>query len=91
MQVRYFFYVLVAGAVSSVLGGAFGWLIGQISPEFVRNLCDATHDADFNTAGYAVALGMVSGLLIGVGVMSFSLFLSAALQIAGASRTKRSE
>jgi len=84
-EIRYFFYVLAARAASSVIGGAFGWLIGRVSPEFVRILFDADKSADMTRL--AIAVGLINGLLIGVGVMLVTIFLVTMLKVVGVKKT----
>jgi hypothetical protein len=86
---RYFFYILGAALLSSLVGGVFAALVALISPEFVMGLF-VLSDSD-SVARYAAAVGMIWGIFIGAGVMAFCLGLVTLVQIAKVFTKPKSE
>jgi vacuolar-type H+-ATPase subunit I/STV1 len=78
---REFAAIIVAGIGSSMLGGAFGGLVGWLSPELINTLAQPQLVTDH--VRFAVATGLVAGLFIGAAAMGFGLLV-------GALRTRRS-
>jgi membrane protein YqaA with SNARE-associated domain len=74
-KMREFWHITVAAIGSSLLGGAFGTLIGWPSPEFINVLAQPNQVQD--PLRFAAATGLVSGLLLGAAVMGFGLLLAA--------------
>jgi len=72
---RGFLLILFAGLGCAVLGGALGWLLGAISPEFVALVAQPHGVAE--PARLGAALGTVSGLLLGFAAMVVGLLLGA--------------
>jgi hypothetical protein len=77
---RYFFYVLGAAILSSIVGGAFAAVVALISPEFVKGLFSPAAGASLPR--YAAAVGAIWGIFIGAGVMGFCLGLVTLVQVA---------
>ena len=77
---RYFFYVLGAAILSSVVGGAFAAVVALISPDFVKGLFSPAAGASLTR--YAAAVGAIWGVFIGAGVMGFCLGLVTLVQVA---------
>lgn len=77
---RYFFYILGAAILASIVGGAFAAIIAMISPEFVKGLFSVQEGA--SPSRYATAVGAIWGVFIGAGVMGFCLGLVTLVQIA---------
>ena len=84
---RYFFYVLGAAILSSVVGGVFASLVALISPEFVKSLFSPP--AGSSLPRYAAAVGAIWGVFIGSGVMGFCIGLVTLVQIAGVLTKKK--
>ncbi|MCW5558529.1 MAG: hypothetical protein KIT22_11950 [Verrucomicrobiae bacterium] len=70
---RYFLYILFAALLSAAVGGCFAFLIGHLSPEFVKNLFSPPDGTSLPR--YAAAVGAIWGVFIGAAVMGFSLGL----------------
>jgi hypothetical protein len=68
---RIFLLIVLAGLVCAALGGGFGWLIGSLSPEFLALLAEPYPVDEPQRLG--AALGLVSGLLLGVVLMAFGV------------------
>ena len=79
-SIKYFLIILVGALLSSIVGGAFGWLIAFISPEFVDNLFYV--EKEVNIQKYAFSVGMIWGIFIGAAVSGFSCFLTVIYKIA---------
>lgn len=79
---RYFFYVLGAALLSSIVGGLFATVVGAISPDFVRELFGRPANETASLTRYAAAVGMIWGLFIGAAVMGFCLGLVTLVQVA---------
>ena len=77
---RYFFYVLGAAILASIVGGVFASVVAVISPEFVKGLFSPPEGTSL--ARYAAAVGAIWGVFIGAGVMGFCLGLVTLVQIA---------
>jgi len=77
---RYFLYVLLAALLSAAVGGCFAFLIGLLSPEFVKHLFSPPDGASLPR--YAAAVGAIWGIFIGAAVMGFSLGLVTLVQMA---------
>lgn len=75
--IQLFLAILGAALLSSLLGGAFGWLVAAISPEFAVSLfCLPVR----NIPGYAFAVGMVWGLFLGAAVGGLACSLTVILK-----------
>jgi hypothetical protein len=74
-----FAIILIAGLGCSVLGAGFGWIIGTTTPEFIELLfANATNDEPVAApVEVAMALGAISGLVLGAGAMAVGLLASA--------------
>jgi hypothetical protein len=72
---RSFLLIVLAGLGSAGLGGGFGWLVGDLSPEFIALLAQPYPVAEPPQLG--MALGLVSGLLLGSFAMGFGLLVDA--------------
>jgi hypothetical protein len=77
--IGFFVIILVGALLSSLVGGAFGALVANISPEFVRGLFSRT--AETGIVRYAFAVGMIWGVFIGAAVSGFACFLAAVIKI----------
>ncbi|MBI3870855.1 MAG: hypothetical protein HY299_20185 [Verrucomicrobia bacterium] len=77
---RYFFFVLGAAILASVVGGVFAAVVALISPEFVKGLFSPAASASLPR--YAAAVGAIWGVFIGAGVMGFCLGLVTLVHIA---------
>lgn len=75
----FFAIILLSSLLAAVLGGAFGALIGIISPQFVKSLFGG--DAGVSVIRYAFAVGMIWGLFIGAAVSGFACFLAVVIKI----------
>lgn len=75
---RPFFYIVIAGLASAVLGGGFAAAIGWLSPEFVRGLfwISILPQPEADMVRFASAAGAVAGLFLGTGAMAFCLLLA---------------
>jgi hypothetical protein len=72
---RGFLLIVIAGLGSAALGTGLGWLVGILSPEFIGLVAQPNAVAD--PARLGAALGLVSGLLLGVAAMAFGLLVDA--------------
>jgi len=72
---RVFLLIVIAGLVCAALGSGFGWLVGSLSPEFIALIAQPYPVADSQRLG--AALGLVSGLFLGVAAMGFGLLVEA--------------
>jgi hypothetical protein len=72
---RAFLWIMAAGISCALLGGAFGWLLGLIAPEFLQLLSQPQPVAD--PARLGMALGMIAGLLLGAAAMAFGQLVEA--------------
>jgi hypothetical protein len=72
---REFAIILGAALDSAILGGAFGSIIADMSPELIR--CIASPQEVASPQGFGRALGAVSGLILGAATMIFVLALNA--------------
>jgi hypothetical protein len=70
---RGFLLIFAAGMGSAFLGGALGWFIGILSPEFIQLVAGPFPVA--NPGELGAALGIVSGLLMGAMAMAFGLVI----------------
>jgi hypothetical protein len=86
---RYFFYVLGAAILASIVGGAFAAVVAMISPEFVKGLFSPATGASLTR--YAAAVGAIWGIFIGASVMGFCLALVTLVQIAKVFSKKSAE
>ena len=86
---RYFFYVLGAGILASIVGGAFAAVVALISPEFVKGLFSPPQGTSLTR--YAAAVGAIWGVFIGAAVMGFCLGLVTLVQIAKLLTKKKDE
>lgn len=77
---KYFLIILVGALLSSIIGGAFGWVVSVISPDFVDNLFYIKEGVDIQK--YAFSVGMIWGVFIGAAVAGFSCFLTVIYRIA---------
>jgi hypothetical protein len=75
-----FLLVLLGSLLASVIGGGFGAMIASISPEFVKNLFSLKPE-DGSVVRYALSVGMIWGLFIGVAVSCFACLLTTILKI----------
>lgn len=66
---KVFLRILVAGLGCAALGSGLGWLIGMLSPEFIALVVQKQSVAEPERLG--AAMGLVSGLLLGVIAMAF--------------------
>jgi hypothetical protein len=85
---RIFLMILAAALGCAALGSGLGWLIGTISPEFIAMVVEPYPVAEPPELG--TVLGLLSGLLLGAGVMAFALLVEA-FRLWVASRGKTSE
>jgi hypothetical protein len=76
----YFLLILIGSLLASLLGGTFGALVAEISPQFVKGLFSLKPE-DGSIARYAFTVGMIWGLFIGVGVSSFACLLTTVVKI----------
>ena len=76
---RYFFFVLGAAILASIVGGVFASIVALISPEFVKGLFSPP--AGTSMPRYAAAVGAIWGVFIGAAVMGFCLGLVTLVQI----------
>jgi hypothetical protein len=72
---REFVSIVVAGFISSLLGAAFGWTIGEYAPEVVEILFPFKPIDE--PSRVAPALGAIAGLLLGAITMTAGLFIAA--------------
>lgn len=79
-NMKYFLIILVGALLSSIIGGAFGWVVSVISPDFVDNLFYIKEGVDIQK--YAFSVGMIWGVFIGAAVAGFSCFLTVIYRIA---------
>jgi hypothetical protein len=86
---RYFFFVLGAAILASIVGGLFAAAVAVISPEFVRSLFGPAEGTSLPR--YAAAVGAIWGVFIGAGVMGFCLGLVTLVQIAKVFTKKKGE
>jgi hypothetical protein len=77
---RYFFFVLGAAILTSIVGGVFASVVALISPEFVKGLFSPPDGTSLPR--YAAAVGAIWGVFLGAGVMGFCLGLMTLVQIA---------
>jgi hypothetical protein len=77
---RYFFYVLGAAILASIVGGVFASAVALLSPEFVKGLFSPPSGA--SVTRYAAAVGAIWGIFIGASVMGFCLGLMTLVQVA---------
>lgn len=70
-----FFLIFLAGLTGAAMGGAFGWLVGNQSSEFIELLAKPYKVVDPQQVG--AALGLVCGLFLGAAAMAFGLFVEA--------------
>ena len=84
---RYFFYVLGAAILASIVGGIFAAIVGLISPELVKSLFSPPEGASMPR--YAAAVGAIWGIFIGAAVMGFCLGLVTLVQVARILTPKR--
>ena len=77
---RYFFFVLAAAILASVVGGVFAAVVALISPEFVKGLFSTAEGT--SVPRYAAAVGAIWGVFIGAAVMGFCLLLVTLVQVA---------
>jgi hypothetical protein len=76
----YFALILSGSLLASVLGGGFGALIASVSPRFISGLFTLKPE-DGSVVRYALSVGMIWGLFIGVAVSCFSCLLTTILKI----------
>ncbi len=74
---RIFLWIIAAGLVCSALGGAFGFLIGELSPEFMQLVVGVGPDPITEPGRLGLACGLVCGLLLGAAAMAFGQLLAA--------------
>ena len=72
---RVFLLIVVAALGCAALGSGFGWLVGNLSPEFIALVAQPYPVAEPERLG--AALGLVSGLLLGAAAMGFGLLVEA--------------
>jgi hypothetical protein len=72
---RVFLLIVIAALGCAALGSGFGWLVGELSPEFIALLAQPSPVAEPERLG--AALGLVSGLLLGAAAMGFGLLVEA--------------
>jgi hypothetical protein len=76
----YFILVLLGALLASLIGGGFGAMIASISPGFVKSLFSLKPE-DGNEVRYALSVGMIWGLFIGVAGSCFACLLATILRI----------
>jgi len=86
---RYFFYVLGAAILASIVGGVFASVVALLSPEFVKGLFSPP--AGTSLTRYAAAVGAIWGVFIGAAVMGFCLGLVTLVQVAKVLTKKKEE
>ena len=78
--IGYFLIILFGSLFAAFLGGVFGMIVAEISPEFVKSLFSLKPE-DGSISRYAFSIGMIWGLFIGVGVSSFACLLTTIVKI----------
>ncbi len=72
---RAFFLIFLAGLGCGILGAGGGWLIARLSPTFIALVARPIPVTEPESLG--VVLGLLSGLLLGTGAMTFGLLIDA--------------
>jgi hypothetical protein len=86
---RPFLLIVIAGLGCAALGSGFGWLVGYLSPEFIALVIQPSPVAEPERLG--TAMGLVSGLFLGVAAMGFGLLVDAFRLWANRGRASRED
>lgn len=79
MSWKQVFCVVTGCALAGMLlGGAFGWLSGRITPDFFRHLIPWK---DVEPVGLAIFLGATAGVLLGGGLGCFAIIVQSLLLV----------
>jgi hypothetical protein len=72
------FGIVTIGAVAGmILGGAFGFASGKLTPDFFRHIIPWR---DVEPLGFAIFLGATVGVLLGGGLACFALVIQLAMR-----------